>query len=241
MQKNSYNDLIKKRKNCKKCDGYGLCDDLNLSQSKGKLYQLETILKSRFAINSLGLWDPAINSNLLTASVLIIGQDFSNVAYFDSIDSLSQVTQIEFENTTNKKLLRYIELSGIKITEIYFTNAILCIKSGSMNAPIRKKWVTNCSNHFLKPLITQHLKNLKLIVTLGKIALDSVKEISNFSDNSSFSLLAGSSYNINIDNKLVKLHPMFHSGNLGAVNAAKANKKPEDLWKNIGFPSETKA
>jgi hypothetical protein len=233
VKETSYQDLIKQRKNCKECHNYGLCDDLNLSYLNGNLYQLETILKNRFEIESLGLWNPANNSNPLTASVLIIGQDFSNVGYFDNIHSLLSINNIESENTTNKNLIKYIKLSGINVNDIYFTNAILCIKSGSMNAPIKTKWISNCSTQYLKPLITQHLINLKMIITLGKVALDAVKKISDFSEKNSFSHLAKTNYDLNIDGKKIKLYPMFHVGNLGNVNAAKANKNPKELWEKI--------
>ncbi|HTD99416.1 MAG TPA: hypothetical protein VK668_09010 [Mucilaginibacter sp.] len=233
MELTAYRGLVDQRKNCKKCQNYGLCDDLGLSHSNGNLYQVETALRGHFSIDSLGLWNPANNSNPLTASVIIIGQDFSNVGYFKNVNRLSQIDQMELENNTNKKLLSYIELSGIKINEIYFTNAILCIKGGSMNAPIKKAWINNCSNHFLKPLIIEHLVNLKSIIALGKVASDAIRAISNFSEENRFSLLAGNPYNIIVGDKQLKFYPMFHTGNLGAVNASKAKKKPEDLWKSI--------
>jgi hypothetical protein len=219
-----YNDLIRQRKDCKECIGYGLCKDLNLSTSKGMLYQLETVLNGRFPTDALGLWNPANNSNPLTASVLIIGQDFSNAGYFDTVKGLSEIIEIECQNTTNKNLLKYIELAGLNKDEIYFTNAILCIKSGSMNAPVKKKWISNCSEKFLKPLITQHLKNLKIIITLGKVPLDAIREIFDFSQKDSFSSIAGGNCDIEIDGKRFKLYPMFHTGGLGAVNASKAKK-----------------
>ena len=233
MLETTYQDLIEQRKSCKECHKYGLCDDLSLSKSKGNLYQLETIIKDHFPINTLGLWNPANNSNPLTASVLIIGQDFSNAGYFDNLICLTQVNQIESENTTNKKLLKYIELTGIDKNNIYFTNAVLCIKSGSMNAPIKNKWITNCSNTFLKPLITQHLVNLKTIITLGKSAFDAINSISMLAEKNKFSEYPGKEFHLNMDGKEITLYPMFHTGGLGAVNASKVNKNPEDLWKAI--------
>jgi uracil-DNA glycosylase len=243
MAEITYQDLIEKRKSCKECQNYGLCDDLNLSHSNGNLYQLENIVKERFPINSLGLWNPANNSNPLTASVLIIGQDFSNVAYFNDINSLLLLNQIESQSETNKNLLKYIELSSINKNEIFFTNAILCIKSGKMNASIKKKWITNCSMSFLKPLILEHLKSLKIIITLGKVALDSINEISvdvnkkttDFPKKDNFSSIAGNNYTINIEGKELKLYPMFHTGRLGNSNAKRVKKNPTELWEAISL------
>src|ERR1700733_5650848 len=120
-------DHIEKRQSCKEC---GTCEDLNLKHEKGKLYQLETATKFPLPINSLGLWDPLNNSNPLTASILIIGQDFSHVGYFDSLTCSLEVTQKESANTTNENLIKFIKLiKGIDKEEIYFANAVLCIKS----------------------------------------------------------------------------------------------------------------
>jgi uracil-DNA glycosylase len=76
------------------------------------------------------------------------------------------------------------------------------------------------------------LNNLKIIITLGSVALDAIKVISTFSNKDKFSSLPGNFFDINIDNKPLKLYPMFHTGNLGYVNASKANQNPNDLWKN---------
>jgi len=239
MRETLYSDLINQRKICNKCND--LCSDLSSSQSKGKLYQLETVVKGRFATDTLGLWNPANNSNPLTASVLVIGQDFSNAGYFDPPKSLSEITEIESKNITNETLLKYIDLAGINKEEIYFTNAVLCIKSGSMSDPIKKEWLTNCSDNFLKPLITEHLSNLKIIITLGKVALDSIriisedanKVISDFSEKANFSSIPENNYTINIKEKQFKLYPMFHTGRLGHSNAKRVQKNPTELWEAI--------
>jgi uracil-DNA glycosylase len=238
----TYRDLIEKRKSCPKCQNCGLCKDLTQKDSKGMLFQLEIAFPIPFSIDSLGLWDPLNNSNPLTASILIIGQDFSHARYFDDVKSLSEVIQKESNNATNKNLIRYLgSIDGFDRKEIYFANAVLCIKSGSMNAPIKRKWLTNCSDNFLKPLIIEHLNNLKIIITLGKVALDAIRVISedaatvisDFCEKDSFSSLPGNKFEINIDNKPLILYPMFHPGRLGASNASRVKKKPEDLWKSI--------
>jgi uracil-DNA glycosylase len=237
----TYRDLIEKRKLCKEC---GVCEDLNFKNEKGKLYQLETAAKFPLSMDSLGLWDPLSNSNPLTASILVIGQDFSHVGYLDNLNCLLEVIQKESVNTTNENLIRFIKLiKGIDKEEIYFANAVLCIKSGKMNAPIKRKWLSNCSDNFLKPLIVEHLNNLKIIITLGKVALDAVriiskdanKVISDFSEKANFSSLPGNSYDINIDGKSLKLYPMFHTGNLGAINASRVDKRPVDLWEKVNL------
>jgi hypothetical protein len=54
MINTSYENLIGKRKSCQECRNYGLCDDLSLKESQGKLYQLETITKD---VDVLASWN----------------------------------------------------------------------------------------------------------------------------------------------------------------------------------------
>ena len=232
----TYQDLIEKRKSCKACQNYGLCDVLTQGDSKGMLYQLETAFPVAFSIDSLGFWNPLNNSNPLAASILVIGQDFSHAGYFEDVKNLSEVNQKESNNATNKNLIGYIEsISGFHKKEIYFANAVLCIKSGSMNAPIKRKWLTNCADNFLKPLITEHLSNLKIIITLGKVALDAVNAISDFMETANFSSIPGNNYMINVEEKELRLGPMFHPGRLGNSNAKRAKKNPTELWEAISY------
>lgn len=227
----TYRDLIEKRKSCKVC---GICEDLNLKHEKGKLYQLETATKFPLRMDSLGLWDPMKNSNPLISTTLIIGKDFGNVGYFDQADTFLRLGENECKNTTNRNLIRYIELvSNIDKNEIYFTNTVLCIKGGRMNAPLKTQWINNCSELFLKPLIQQYLINLKNIITLGIDALEAIKKISNFSTKDKFSSLPGKNFTIKINGNSLQLYPMFHTGNFGYVNASKAKQNPEELWKNL--------
>jgi uracil-DNA glycosylase len=240
----TYRDLIEKRKLCDKCKDHGLCYDLSLKGEKGMLHQLETATEHRFSIDTLGLWNPADNLNPLTATVLIVGQDFSNVGYFsdNNVNCLSRLVEIENGNETNKSLLKYIDLTNINKDEFFFTNAILCIKGGKMSDPVKRKWLINCSNNFLKPLILDHLKNLKIIITLGKVALDSINEIKidlkntkedALKDKFSSIPVPGKNYIINIEDKQFTLYPMFHPGRLGNSNAKRVKKDPIELWKAI--------
>jgi len=237
MENTSYKDLIQKRKVCSECKEYGLCEDLTQRHTKGKLYLLETALEKRFPVDSLGLWDPLNNSNPLTASVLIVGQDFSHAGYLCDLNSLSEIYLKESNNITNKNLIKYVKsIPEIDEIEIYCSNAVLCIKSGNMNSPVRSHWLENCSQTFLKPLITENLKNLKMIITLGKVALDAIKIISDFRPGTEgFSSIPGNSYYINIGNKYLKLYPMFHTGGLGYANARRVRKNPADLWSAISL------
>ena len=56
---------------------------------------------------------------------------------------------------------------GLKLKSTYITNIIKCVPPGDkpLNSELKK-----CSNYFVEEL--HNLKNLKVIVTLGKVAFD---------------------------------------------------------------------
>jgi len=76
---------------------------------------------------------------------------------------------------------------GLKLTNVYLTNVVHC--APPFNRPTREE-ILNCKP-YLKTLI-HSLTNLKVIITLGKLAFDSVCEIfsvkSKFSHNNIFKL-----------------------------------------------------
>jgi uracil-DNA glycosylase len=48
----------------------------------------------------------------------------------------------------------------------FFTNLILCLKEGDLQAPVMEEWFNNCSKHFFKPLI--EIIKPKVILALGQ-------------------------------------------------------------------------
>ena len=56
---------------------------------------------------------------------------------------------------------------GLKLKSTYITNILKCVPPG--DKPMNNE-LTSCSNYFVKEL--DYLKNLKVIVTLGKVAFD---------------------------------------------------------------------
>jgi len=56
---------------------------------------------------------------------------------------------------------------GLKLNSTYITNILKCVPPG--DKPLNKE-LSNCSNYFDAEI--QNLKNLKVIITLGKIAFD---------------------------------------------------------------------
>ena len=61
---------------------------------------------------------------------------------------------------------------GLKLKSTYITNILKCVPPG--DKPMNNE-LTSCSNYFMKEL--DYLKNLKVIVTLGKVAFDNCLKI----------------------------------------------------------------
>jgi DNA polymerase len=225
----AFEELIKERQACKKCH------ELN------NLCHFEDIIKD--SPNLLGPWNP-LEKNCFDAEILIIGQDFGIFQYLEEAKNMDDLKLKEKGNSTNKKLIKYLKLAGLTDRKIYFTNAVLCIKNGitkktksgkSMSSDVKVEWFKNCSVDFLKPLITDHLPNLKIIITLGKYALFSIEQIVESPINTTEPLIDSIAIlqHIYISNKHYSLIPMLHpSFDHLSVMKQKEGKKAIRLWED---------
>jgi uracil-DNA glycosylase family 4 len=57
----------------------------------------------------------------------------------------------------------------------FFTNAVLCLKQGGMQAKVRQEWFANCGSRFLRPTID--LIAPRVVVTLGERAYRAVSSV----------------------------------------------------------------
>ncbi len=76
-----------------------------------------------------------------------------------------------------KNFRRLLKLSGLKRSEIFISNAVLCNpqnKEGN-NSPPKTSEIKNCSRH-MKSLL--NIMKPKMVVTLGRKALQSLNEVS---------------------------------------------------------------
>ena len=232
----TFEDLIKKRQGCT------ICHESN------KLYHFENVIKDSPIL--LGLWDP-LESNSNDAEILIVGQDFSDRSYLEKAKNIKGIKDLEANNPTNGKLKRYLETAGLYNQKIYFTNSILCIKNGetkttkkgtSMSTPIKRKWCINCSDKFLKPLIVDHLPNVKIIITLGANALLSINNISDAEKNTElnntnakkapFTDYLAIEKNIVVSGITYKLIPMAHPS-FEHLTLSKHAKNANQLWEGV--------
>ena len=216
-----YAELVVQRKQCHACDGL-----LNPSEIDGGVYDCDHI-------GAWSLWQRSLN-----AKVIIVGQDFSELAFFrEKKGRPSSGTEI---SSTNRNLMTLIrEGLGLEIAPydskdngtgpLFFTNSVLCIKEGSASASIKQSWANRCCRNFLKPLVEEIIKP-KVVITLSVPAYKGAL--------SAFKLKAPTRLKEVVEweegillNSDCRLFPMFHCGGLGLAN----RKFPLQLqdWKKV--------
>jgi len=113
----------------------------------------------------------------LDAELAIVGQDWGDVRYF-----LANRGREAAHNPTNKTLVRLLRSIGIDIAapgsgdsrngRCFFTNAVLCLKQGGLQANVDPKWFANCGSRFLRQTID--LIAPKAVISLGEWAYRAV-------------------------------------------------------------------
>lgn len=144
-------DLVLDRKECRRCQCL-----TNPSVSIGGAYDSDEI----------GPWS-GWHGNL-SAKLMIVGQDWGSERYFVEKRGIEDPN-----NSTNKVLAHLVRTTGLEMEAVFLTNAILCLKGGSMQAPVKKEWFVNCGELFLKKTI--EIVKPKILVTLGEHAYRSME------------------------------------------------------------------
>jgi DNA polymerase len=106
----------------------------------------------------------------LDADIVVVGQDWGGTGYWHRWEGRDEPSG----NETNENLQKLLAHIGIHVGRpreaqehiAFFTNLILCLKEGNLQAPVTDNWFKNCSTHFFKPLI--EIINPKVILALGK-------------------------------------------------------------------------
>ena len=104
---------------------------------------------------------------------------------------------------------------NLKLNSTYITNILKCVPPS--DKPTNKE-LSNCSNYFMNEL--DNLKNLKVIVTLGKVAFDNCLKIykKNFKMNIRFKFKHGKKYYLPDDKILIACyHPSPRNVNTKVV------------------------
>ncbi len=107
---------------------------------------------------------------------MIVGQDWGDVRYYEKNGGCDDLNYPTMKNL--QLLLRSIGITAgcttysLQDRGLFFTNAILCLKTGGMQAEIDPVWVENCRNRFLRPTID--LIQPAVVVGLGAIAFNAI-------------------------------------------------------------------
>ncbi len=154
-----YEALVDARKACRVCTGV-----INGSSIENGVYDCDEI----------GAWSQWQGN--LNAQLVVVGQDWGDVDWF--LRAKGYPTSTSKTNITLVELLRAAGLAinlANKTTGrglLFFTNAILCMKDGGAQAPVKPSWLRNCGSRFLRPTI--ELVRPKVVVCLGAKAYGSV-------------------------------------------------------------------
>ncbi|MEZ4940666.1 MAG: uracil-DNA glycosylase family protein [Saprospiraceae bacterium] len=128
----------------------------------------------KFDCAQLGPW--SLWQSDLNAEMLIIGQDWGDENYF-----LMNKGRDTDDNPTNQNLRKLLASIGLDpglpscpaSQPLFFTNAVLGIKSGGMSTVLKHDWLRHSSLNFTGPLI--EIIQPRLIVTLGASAYKALR------------------------------------------------------------------
>lgn len=127
-------------------------------------------------VDEVGHWSALIGER--PADLLVVGRDWGDVGYLRANGGRDAPA-----NRTNVALRRLLGLAGFGPRPghragprgaVFLTNAVLCIKSGGMSAPVAASCFRNC-----RPFLARTIAEVdpEFIVGLGRDAYDSLVEL----------------------------------------------------------------
>jgi len=153
-----YLDLVRERRECRRCSG---------------LTNPSEVLGGSLDSQQIGPWSTWQGN--LSSDLLVVGQDWGDVSYFENNEGRDSA-----RNPTNDHLIALLSSIGISIGPpgggqgqhvVFFTNAILCLKSGGLQSRVEDEWFRNCAG-FLRRQI--EIVAPRVVVTLGARAFRAV-------------------------------------------------------------------
>lgn len=214
-----YRKLVEERKQCSLCQG--LRNPAGISGGKWDSDQ----------IGPWSLWQANLDAELV-----VVGQDWSDVSYFRKWEGRDQPSG----NPTNENLQKLLNTIGIQIRKprdpqdqiVFFTNIILCLKAGGLQAPVKDNWLKNCSSTFFVPLI--EIINPKVVIALGKKVSESILHLYgiSYSKSAVFSkMLSQAPYQLTDS---TAFFPVYHCGAQG-VNRNRSMMEQEEDWSKVNM------
>jgi len=159
MKQAPYRDLVARRQLCRACAGLRNPAEPELAC---------------FDSTQIGPWTRLHGD--LNAGLMIVGQDWGGVHYYVKHRGLD-----DLKNPTMRTMERLLNESGIPASltryeqgdrGIFLTNAVLCLKSGGLQAAVDSSWFSNCGARFLRPQI--EVVAPRVVVALGQRAYEAI-------------------------------------------------------------------
>lgn len=213
----SYRELVDQRKKCDVCSGL-----TNLSRLDGGM----------FDSGHIGQW--SLWQGNLDSSLMVVGQDWG-----DTKCCRDNNGHEPFNNPTNETLRSLLASIGIRIEPpsrhdsgvgtLFFTNAILCLKTGGLQSKVQSDWFSACGRRFLKPLV--EIVRPKVLVALSEAAYRAIA-IEYGLGLLPFKAAVETEGGFRIG-KMTMLHPAYHCGRR-ILNTHRPLERQLEDWARIG-------
>jgi DNA polymerase len=210
MKDKEYKALVEERKICT------LCKDLRNPSDVNPDYDSDEI----------GMW--SLWQGDLNAKIMVVGQDWSDIKTYNNWKGRDKDT-----NATNTNLIELLSIIGYNIKSpetsntknngLFFTNAVLCLKKGGMQAEVDDDSYKKCMTTFLKPLI--ELIKPNLIISLGYKAYLGVTSLYGVKQQEDMKSAVRTLISLNKD---TKLYAVYHCGK----KSINMNRHWEDMKKD---------
>lgn len=171
----------------------------------------------------------------LDASIVVVGQEFCDLNTFNNVKGTVERKLDVYEYPANRNLVEYFKLLDIDLghplapnrgNPVFFTNAVMGLKGGSMSSNFKDTWLKESREVFLAPLL--QIIQPRVIIAIGTKATASLGKVYDFPVGSHADMVTASPIRTNAG---PLVFPVYHTGGLGLANRPKA-QQIED-WKRI--------
>jgi len=211
-----YAELVQDRRACRRCPELANAADVN----GGDLDWDE-----------IGGWSQWQGN--LDASLMVVGQDWGGIAYFRK-NKRGEAKN----NPTNVAVAKLAGFAGVSIDELgsqqgrgtaFFTNAILCLKDGSLSADVQGSWFNNCSS-FLRRQI--ELVRPEVVVGLGEHAYRSILGCLGMTPGPDFRSEVEAKDGRMLPNG-VRVFAVYHCGAIVRNTGTRTEEQQQEDWRRI--------
>jgi len=171
----------------------------------------------------------------LDARIVVVGQESCDPDTFIKVGGTVERYAGKYEYQANKNLAEYLASIGLdpghplspnKGNGVFFINAVMALKNGTMSSNFSGRWLEERREELLAPLL--NILGPRIIVTIGTKATLTIGRLFGFPVGTHASMVASSPIRTS-GGALV--FPVYHTGGLGIRNRSKV-RQAED-WLRI--------